>query len=122
MSGHDDRPPCRICGEPATPDHGFLCCWCWVVDEARAPVQGHEGCRLAKKRIEPIRVRYRTAVEATRENCIRVIHELKQPYEGMPRALKVKFRANPEASLRAVFEVAVENLTTTLRTRIKAPE
>lgn len=112
-------PACRYCAEPAT--HGDTCCWCWVVELARDPFDGHLDCRLAARRLVPIRARFKTAIEATRENCIELVHEgLAQPLEAMPKILRVHFRRNPERALQAILNEAAGNLATAMKERIKS--
>lgn len=115
------EPACRHCGD--APSHGLQsCCWCWVFEEGRPPHEGCPGCQVSSRRLAPIRARYRSAIEATRENCLAVMREcLKQPLEAMPRVLRVNFRQRPEAALQAVLETAYSNLETEIRRRVVAP-
>lgn len=110
---------CKHCGSAET-THGESCCWCWVFEDGKPAHEEHPECVLAARRLGPIRARFRTAIEQTRENCIQVLQELKHPVESMPRHIKIAARRDPEAVLRAILEMVVMNATAVLRERVKA--
>ncbi len=111
---------CKHCGD-SRPVHGDVCCWCWVFEDGKTVYEGHPDCMLAARRLGPIRARFRSAIEQTRENCITVISELRQPMEAMPRHLKIAARRDPEAVVRAIAEQIVNVAITQLRQRVTAP-
>jgi len=96
------------------------CCWCWVVEDGKEPNQSHDECCLSIKRLEPIRVRFKTAVSAENEGCVQVLLNFRNPLAKMPKHIISAARKDPERVLRAIADNVVASMIDQLRSRVSS--
>jgi len=76
---------------------------------------------LAARRLVPIKALFRSAIEATRENCVRVLEETKAGiFAEIPQVLVAEVRRNPRTIVPKILDRMIEATVFEIRRRVKA--